>query len=49
MHGDLHHENILRHGEEQWAVIDPKCGVWRGACLRRAGRSKTEERIGTEA
>ncbi|MBB3128571.1 streptomycin 6-kinase [Paenibacillus rhizosphaerae] len=24
LHGDLHHENILRHGEEQWAVIDPK-------------------------
>lgn len=24
LHGDLHHDNILRHGEEQWAVIDPK-------------------------
>lgn len=24
LHGDLHHENILRQGEEQWAVIDPK-------------------------
>lgn len=24
LHGDLHHENILRQGEDQWAVIDPK-------------------------
>lgn len=24
LHGDLHHDNILRQGEEQWAVIDPK-------------------------
>ncbi|WP_307207364.1 aminoglycoside phosphotransferase family protein [Paenibacillus harenae] len=24
LHGDLHHENILRQGEEQWVVIDPK-------------------------
>ncbi|WP_190860542.1 aminoglycoside phosphotransferase family protein [Paenibacillus arenilitoris] len=24
LHGDLHHENILRQGEEKWAVIDPK-------------------------
>ncbi|RAP75686.1 aminoglycoside phosphotransferase family protein [Paenibacillus montanisoli] len=24
LHGDLHHENIIRQGEEQWAVIDPK-------------------------
>ncbi|MEK3883331.1 aminoglycoside phosphotransferase family protein [Paenibacillus sp. PL2-23] len=24
LHGDLHHENILRHGDEQWVVIDPK-------------------------
>ena len=96
LHGDLHHDNILRQGEEKWAVIDPKgiigdihfdtiqyllnyedrggdCeqvlrnrianmadrlgldprriamwGVARGV-LRRAGRLKTEERIGTEA
>jgi streptomycin 6-kinase len=24
LHGDLHHENILRHGEKHWTVIDPK-------------------------
>ncbi|WP_308639818.1 aminoglycoside phosphotransferase family protein [Paenibacillus silvisoli] len=24
LHGDLHHDNILRQGENQWAVIDPK-------------------------
>ncbi|MGO4268491.1 aminoglycoside phosphotransferase family protein [Paenibacillus sp. TAF58] len=24
LHGDLHHDNILRQGEEKWAVIDPK-------------------------
>lgn len=24
LHGDLHHENILRQGEDQWVVIDPK-------------------------
>ncbi|AIQ30611.1 hypothetical protein P40081_22410 [Paenibacillus sp. FSL P4-0081] len=24
LHGDLHHDNILRQGEEQWVVIDPK-------------------------
>ncbi|REE92799.1 streptomycin 6-kinase [Paenibacillus taihuensis] len=24
IHGDLHHENILRQGEDEWAVIDPK-------------------------
>jgi streptomycin 6-kinase len=24
LHGDLHHENILSQGEEQWVVIDPK-------------------------
>jgi streptomycin 6-kinase len=24
LHGDLHHDNILRHGEDQWVVIDPK-------------------------
>lgn len=24
LHGDLHHENILLHGEDEWAVIDPK-------------------------
>ncbi|MBM7564755.1 aminoglycoside phosphotransferase family protein [Paenibacillus sacheonensis] len=24
LHGDLHHQNILRQGEEQWSVIDPK-------------------------
>lgn len=24
LHGDLHHENILREGEERWVVIDPK-------------------------
>ncbi|MCC3373580.1 aminoglycoside phosphotransferase family protein [Cohnella sp. REN36] len=24
LHGDLHHGNILSHGEEKWAVIDPK-------------------------
>ncbi|MBO7743540.1 phosphotransferase [Paenibacillus sp. MWE-103] len=24
LHGDLHHENILRYGDGGWAVIDPK-------------------------
>ncbi|GGI46950.1 3'-kinase [Paenibacillus marchantiophytorum] len=24
LHGDLHHDNILRQDEEKWAVIDPK-------------------------
>lgn len=24
LHGDLHHDNILRQDEEQWAVIDPR-------------------------
>jgi streptomycin 6-kinase len=24
LHGDLHHENILHQGEEQWVFIDPK-------------------------
>ncbi|MEK4327878.1 aminoglycoside phosphotransferase family protein [Paenibacillus sp. FSL R7-0297] len=24
LHGDLHHDNILRQGEKQWVVIDPK-------------------------
>lgn len=24
IHGDLHHENILQHGDCDWAVIDPK-------------------------
>ena len=24
LHGDLHHENILRQFEDQWVVIDPK-------------------------
>ncbi|OPH56977.1 hypothetical protein BC351_26575 [Paenibacillus ferrarius] len=24
LHGDLHHDNILRQSEEKWAVIDPK-------------------------
>ncbi|AZN40019.1 aminoglycoside phosphotransferase family protein [Paenibacillus albus] len=24
LHGDLHHQNILRQGEDGWAVIDPK-------------------------
>jgi len=24
IHGDLHHENILQHGDGGWAVIDPK-------------------------
>lgn len=24
IHGDLHHENILRYGDNGWAVIDPK-------------------------
>ncbi|QHW30931.1 phosphotransferase [Paenibacillus rhizovicinus] len=24
LHGDLHHYNILRQGDEDWAVIDPK-------------------------
>lgn len=24
LHGDLHHDNILRSGENQWQVIDPK-------------------------
>ncbi len=24
LHGDLHHDNILRQGEEKWTVIDPK-------------------------
>ena len=24
LHGDLHHENILSHGENNWLVIDPK-------------------------
>lgn len=24
LHGDLHHANMLRQGEERWAVIDPK-------------------------
>ncbi|MHB1685498.1 MAG: aminoglycoside phosphotransferase family protein [Bacilli bacterium] len=24
LHGDLHHDNILSHGEEDWVVIDPK-------------------------
>nr|WP_067617918.1 aminoglycoside phosphotransferase family protein [Alicyclobacillus acidiphilus] len=24
LHGDLHHENILRQGLDDWVVIDPK-------------------------
>lgn len=24
LHGDLHHDNILRQGEHEWVVIDPK-------------------------
>jgi streptomycin 6-kinase len=24
LHGDLHHDNILRHGQGSWAAIDPK-------------------------
>ncbi|WNQ11880.1 aminoglycoside phosphotransferase family protein [Paenibacillus aurantius] len=24
LHGDLHHDNILRRGEDQWVMIDPK-------------------------
>lgn len=24
LHGDLHHDNILQSGEEEWLVIDPK-------------------------
>jgi len=36
LHGDLHHDNILRKGENAWAVIDPQGVV--GAAFLESGR-----------
>jgi streptomycin 6-kinase len=36
LHGDLHHDNILRKGEGAWAVIDPQGVV--GAAFLESGR-----------
>jgi streptomycin 6-kinase len=36
LHGDLHHDNILRKGDRAWAAIDPQGVV--GAAFLEAGR-----------
>ncbi|MBI2267684.1 MAG: hypothetical protein HYU64_21380 [Armatimonadetes bacterium] len=36
LHGDLHHENILRRGDRDWVAIDPQGVV--GAAFLEAGR-----------
>ena len=36
LHGDLHHENILRRGDSDWVAIDPQGVV--GAAFLEAGR-----------
>ena len=36
LHGDLHHDNILRKGDRDWVVIDPQGVV--GAGFLEAGR-----------